>query len=606
MAEKQNSISTATKATPPITAPSRPTITLPPRSSVDFLYTGGFSPGPMTLLSSFFPDNYPDSDSRSFSQLLAGAMASPVARPAFFTDASLPNNNNSSSFSKQDGSGSNTNLGFKQSRPMNLVVAHSPMFTVPPGLSPSGLLNSPGFFSPPQSPFGMSHQQALAQVTAQAALAAQSQMHMQAHYQPVTLTDSSELMKDSSSFPPVEASQQQTQIAAQAAQQTKVTAQAAQQTQVTAQAARPAQSRMHLQVHYQPVTLTASSELMKDSSSFPPVEASQQQQTLPSTSAPQSSMVEPSEPSHSDRKQQPLAVDKPSDDGYNWRKYGQKPIKGSEYPRSYYKCTHLNCPVKKQVERSSDGQITEIIYKGHHNHELPQPNKRAKDNNDQNGIMNSQARPEPSSQNEGGNINKLSETISSHSLSGRDQESTQVDPTEPPAGSSDSEEAGDGATRAERSVDEPNPKRRQIDVGTSEVAVPHRTVTDAKIIVQTRSEVDLLDDGYRWRKYGQKVVKGNPHPRSYYKCTSTGCNVRKHVERAAADPKAVITTYEGKHNHDVPAARHSSHNAANSNALQLKPQKLVANKHSMIEGMDLGNSDQRPVLLRLKEEEIAV
>lgn len=41
----------------------------------------------------------------------------------------------------------------------------------------------------------------------------------------------------------------------------------------------------------------------------------------------------------------------------------------------------------------------------------------------------------------------------------------------------------------------------------------HRTVTEPRIIVQTTSEVDLLDDGYRWRKYGQKVVKGNPHPR---------------------------------------------------------------------------------------------
>ncbi|KAH0881725.1 hypothetical protein HID58_069119 [Brassica napus] len=65
-------------------------------------------------------------------------------------------------------------------------------------------------------------------------------------------------------------------------------------------------------------------------------------------------------------------VDKPADDGYNWRKYGQKPIKGCEYPRSYYRCTHVNCPVKKKVERSSDGQITQIIYKGQHDHERPQ------------------------------------------------------------------------------------------------------------------------------------------------------------------------------------------------------------------------------------------
>lgn len=72
-----------------------------------------------------------------------------------------------------------------------------------------------------------------------------------------------------------------------------------------------------------------------------------------------------------------IGMVKTSEDGYNWRKYGQKQVKGSEYPRSYYKCTHPNCQVKKKVERSHDGQITEIIYKGAHNHAKPQPNRRA-------------------------------------------------------------------------------------------------------------------------------------------------------------------------------------------------------------------------------------
>lgn len=35
--------------------------------------------------------------------------------------------------------------------------------------------------------------------------------------------------------------------------------------------------------------------------------------------------------------------------------------------------------------------------------------------------------------------------------------------------------------------------------------------------------------------------------------------MRKHVERASNDLKSVITTYEGKHTHEVPAARNIGH-----------------------------------------------
>eukprot|EP00262_Sarcandra_glabra_P019626 TRINITY_DN7460_c0_g2_i1.p1 TRINITY_DN7460_c0_g2~~TRINITY_DN7460_c0_g2_i1.p1 ORF type:complete len:192 (-),score=19.25 TRINITY_DN7460_c0_g2_i1:426-1001(-) len=41
-----------------------------------------------------------------------------------------------------------------------------------------------------------------------------------------------------------------------------------------------------------------------------------------------------------------------------------------------------------------------------------------------------------------------------------------------------------------------------------------RTLREPTIILQTTSDIDILDDGYRWRKYGQKVVKENPNPRS--------------------------------------------------------------------------------------------
>ncbi|EEC71781.1 hypothetical protein OsI_04396 [Oryza sativa Indica Group] len=56
-------------------------------------------------------------------------------------------------------------------------------------------------------------------------------------------------------------------------------------------------------------------------------------------------------------------------------------------------------------------------------------------------------------------------------------------------------------------------------------------------------------DGYKWRKYGQKSIKNNPHPRSYYKCTSSRCSAKKHVEKSTDDPEMLIVTYEGSHHH---------------------------------------------------------
>ncbi|KAI5020336.1 hypothetical protein ZWY2020_045224 [Hordeum vulgare] len=75
----------------------------------------------------------------------------------------------------------------------------------------------------------------------------------------------------------------------------------------------------------------------------------------------------------------------------------------------------------------------------------------------------------------------------------------------------------------------------------------------ARFAFMTKSEVDHLEDGYRWRKYGQKAVKNSPFPRSYYRCTTQKCPVKKRVERSYQDAAVVITTYEGKHIHPIPA-----------------------------------------------------
>ncbi|KAF7834209.1 putative WRKY transcription factor 13 [Senna tora] len=60
-----------------------------------------------------------------------------------------------------------------------------------------------------------------------------------------------------------------------------------------------------------------------------------------------------------------------------------------------------------------------------------------------------------------------------------------------------------------------------------------RKVREPRFCFKTMSDVDVLDDGYKWRKYGQK----------------DNCRVKKRVERLAEDPRMVITTYEGRHVH---------------------------------------------------------
>ncbi|KAJ0691647.1 putative transcription factor WRKY family [Helianthus annuus] len=85
---------------------------------------------------------------------------------------------------------------------------------------------------------------------------------------------------------------------------------------------------------------------------------------------------------------------------------------------------------------------------------------------------------------------------------------------------------------------------------------------DDKIVVKVKleenegkkkSEQNPSLDCWSWRKYGQKPIKGSPHPRGYYKCsTSKSCLAKKQVEICRTDASMLIVTYTSTHNHPNP------------------------------------------------------
>lgn len=254
--------------------------------------------------------------------------------------------------------------------------------------------------------------------------------------------------------------------------------------------------------------------------------------------------------------QRKVRVETPEDDGYSWKKYGQKEIRCSKFLRNYYRCTHRDlylCPAKKQVwQLSSDPISFEITYEGEHTcHHIslktasvPQMSAESAQEMLVHEQQESDGRQQP----------QIVQSLPEGLYSSVTQAQGQIIQMQSPA------KKNPFAIRSqvvERSIERTstNWRGRRADDQAMDVSesVSELSLKNQKSEYQQTVRVvapQILDDGHTWRKYGQKEILGSKFPRNYFRCShahSRGCRAKRQVQQLSSDPVSFEIAYWGEH-----------------------------------------------------------
>ncbi|XP_021757515.1 WRKY transcription factor 22-like [Chenopodium quinoa] len=143
---------------------------------------------------------------------------------------------------------------------------------------------------------------------------------------------------------------------------------------------------------------------------------------------------------------------------------------------------------------------------------------------------------------------------------------------------------------------EPKEKATGVSYVHAPATISKRRKNKHKIIkvVQQAGADRVESDKWNWRKYGEKVIKGSPYPRSYYRCSYTGgCLARKQVEQSISDPGSFLITYMEEHSHPYPTRRHSQAGRCARRFIRSSPTKVVAtseSQHALVRTITLESS----------------